>query len=265
MRYAIVSDIHANIEALDAVLGAIDKIDADRILCCGDLVGYHADPNECVDRIRERGITSIAGNHDLAAAGVKRLDTFWDVARHAIIWTRRRLRQENAEFLRNLPRFLKVDDRILLFHGALHPPIAPEDLHLEKESDIRQSFTAMANNYPSVPIAFFGHLHQPCTYRMQGSSITVLGPDRFKLEADGRYMVNPGSVGLSRDSDPNPAFVVFDSNTMEIEFHRVAHSNEIATTKARRAGLARPGILTWFLRKCARKFCKIVDCADVDY
>ncbi len=265
MRYAIISDIHANIEALDAVLDTVDGLEVDQILCCGDLVGYLASPNECVERIRERRIATIAGNHDLAAAGMKRLDSFWDVARQAIIWTRRQLSSENAEFLRSLPGIMTVDDRVLLFHGALHPATAPEDLHLESEEDIRQSFATMTRRHPSIRVAFFGHLHVPCVYRMREDAVEILDPRRLRLEADSHYLVNPGSVGLSRDSDPNPAFALYDAETGEIEFHRVIHSHVTATARADQAGLTRPGWLLWFLRKCARKLCKLVGCADVDY
>ena len=265
MRYAIISDIHANIEALDAVIETIEILNADKILCCGDLVGYFANPNECVARIRAMGITSIAGNHDLAAAGEKRLDSFWDVARHAIIWSRRQLTRKNIFFLRKLSGTTVIDDHILLFHGALHPATEPEDLHLENEADIRLSFKAFKKHHVSIKLAFFAHIHKPCINKLTNNKIEVLKSNQLQLDSGSYYIINPGSVGLSRDNDPRPSFLIYDSITATIEFQRVEHSNETAYRKAKKAGLVRPNPMLAFVRKVIRKLCKVVHCADVDY
>lgn len=265
MRYAIIADVHANIEALDAVLDKIDGLSVDRILCCGDLVGYYADPNECIDRLRERGIFGIRGNHDMAAAGAKRLDSFWEVARHALSWTRRVLREDNRTYLQNLPATAVVDERLLLFHGALHPDSDAEDLHLENEPDIRLSFEALLARYPALPIACFGHVHVPLVYRYTGDRVEKLSGSSVELEQGPRYLINPGSVGQPRDGDARPSFAVYDAGQHRIEFYRAEYAHAAAQAKARAAGLLRPHPILAFLRRAARKFCKWVGCADVDY
>lgn len=265
MRYAIISDIHANIEALDAVIERTASLDVDKILCCGDLVGYYANPNECVERIRDQGITSIAGNHDRAAAGQKRLESFWHVARHAIVWSRRQLTSENISFLQQLPESRVIDNHLLLFHGALHPLKDPEDLHLDIEEDIRLSFKALTERHAGIKLAFFGHLHVPCIYKYTNEQLEILEAGNLQLDNGSSYFINPGSVGLSRDSDPRPVFLVYDSELAKIEFEHVEHSNDAAIGKARQAGLLRPNFMLVFIRRVVRKICKIVHCADVDY
>ena len=265
MRYAIISDIHANIEALDAVLQSIDRLSVDETVCCGDLVGYYSNPNECIDRIRSRGISTIIGNHDMAAADLKRLDSFWHVARRAITWTRRNLSEENKTFLRDLPGTLIIDKLFLLFHGALHPDENPEDLHLENDADIRQSFAALQTRFPSLHIAWFGHMHIPRVYRLTNGKMDELEGSSFQLDPESLYLINPGSVGLSRDEDARPSFALYDSVTNRIDFHRCEHSHAEAKRKAGQAGLLRPSFMLTFIRRVIRKLCKIVNCADVDY
>lgn len=265
MRYAVISDIHANIEALEPVVEEIARLNVDRIVCCGDFVGYGVNPNECVEIAQSLGILSISGNHDLAAVGLKRLNGFWSVARNAIVWTRRKLTDHSSGYLRKLPTILVVDERFLLFHGALHPEYEPEDLHLEKEAEFVLSFKALEERFPLIKLAFFGHIHIPGVYKYGNDKVTRMLLEEVKLDDDSLYFINPGSVGQSRDRDPRASFLTYDTDRRVVQFHRVEYARDVTLEKIRAAGLFKPNPLLEFVRRVVRKLCKIVKCADVDY
>ncbi|MBF8251238.1 MAG: calcineurin-like phosphoesterase, partial [Deltaproteobacteria bacterium] len=152
MRYAIISDIHSNLEALEAVLAKISGFKVDEILCLGDIVGYNANPNECIDIVKRTGIRCIMGNHDSRASGLEEPDNFTPLAKEAVLWTRDRLSEENKGFLRKLPRELMID-RFFIFHGSIHDT----DRYIIDERDAMDNFE-MLGNIPGEPkTAFFGH------------------------------------------------------------------------------------------------------------
>jgi predicted phosphodiesterase len=236
MRYAIVSDIHANLEALTAVLEKIDSDQAvDQIICSGDLVGYYANPNECLRLIRERGIQCVAGNHDTVAAGRKEPLKFGASGRYAILWTRPRLTADNLRFLQSLPLMMTIDEKILVVHGSLHPQ-PNEDDYLNTPEQIRECFAAWPQVAPQIRLCFFGHTHRGLAYESSGAEIRKHKTQTLKLQ-DATYLVNPGSVGQPRDRDPRAAFAVFDDQTQTLEFHRVKFDREACYRKAEVAGL----------------------------
>jgi predicted phosphodiesterase len=230
VRVAVLSDIHSNLEALDAVLAAADEMSCDRMFVLGDIVGYGADPEAVVGRIVERGAVAIAGNHDLAAIGEFDVTWFNESATAAILWTTATLSEEAAGFLRSLNP-IRPDGAQLLVHGSVRDPAAE---YLLSARDAEASF-----DLGDFPLAFFGHTHLPTVFRRDPSGRVggwVL-PEREPIALDdgARYMLNPGSVGQPRDRDPRAAFLVWEDGRAVA--HRVTYPIERAAAKIRDAGL----------------------------
>lgn len=258
MRYAVIADIHANLEALAAVLAHVRTQAPDRIVCCGDLAGYHADPNECIRLVRAANALGIRGNHDMAACGMKDPGVMWDLAEKTIRWTQHELTPENAAYLAQLPATRVVDQRFLLIHGALHPRENPEDLHLDGQDDIRQSLEALVRHPAGVALCFFGHTHVPAVHRLTHGRVETLAPQAMTLERDAHYLVNPGSVGLARDGDHRAAWLLYDTETSRIEFHRVTYDRVSCQRKTRQAGLVRDPAALRLFHRAVRKLRRIV-------
>jgi predicted phosphodiesterase len=236
MRYAIISDIHANLEALEAVLLEIRDLKIDQILCCGDILGYYADPNQCMQRLQEAGVHSIVGNHDLAAIGAKDLTTFWSVARKAIEWTRPRLNAAHRTELQRMPKTIEQDD-FVIFHGALHIEENPEDFHMTSETDFLATIKALRITQKPASIGFCGHLHKPLAYQYHQGAMQKLPADHIQIKDGASYLFNPGSVGQSRDGDERASFLVYDDRRRSVQFHRVEYDRESTLRKAKREHL----------------------------
>jgi predicted phosphodiesterase len=202
-------------------------------------VGYHANPNECLELLERTGALSIAGNHDRAAAGVISPSSFGAVARHAINWTRRVLDPERALRLRALDVFDRLDETTCLVHAALHPE--PNDqYHLSTPARVNASFAKLVFGEIDARLCFFGHTHQVAVHRSDGRTSTLmsLGPAPAGVELDDAYyLVNPGSVGQPRDGDERAAFAVFDDRARALEFRRVEYDRAACLRKAEAAGL----------------------------
>jgi predicted phosphodiesterase len=238
MRYAVVSDLHANLEAVVAVFATIDRLGVDELVCLGDIVGYHANPNEVIDLVRARAHHVVAGNHDRAAVHSMTPDYFSGRAREAIEWTRTRVSAANRSYLAALPVSRHLEDRVLILHGAAHP--APnENVRLSDETAALASFAALEAQHPEIDVCLFGHIHLPLAYAWHGGRVTTLRSDRFTLEPGVRYLINPGSVGQPRDGDPRSAFMVLDSARRTVEYHRVPYDGAVTRARAERAGLIR--------------------------
>ncbi|HVY55868.1 MAG TPA: metallophosphoesterase family protein [Thermodesulfobacteriota bacterium] len=229
MRYAIISDIHANLEALLAVLDEIDKCGADCVICLGDIVGYGASPNECVEVIKERQILSLTGNHDKAACGLTEPIDFNPLARRAVLWTREALTPGNREFLRSLPEEGTAGD-FMIVHGAPSDP----DRYILSEYDAEEEFPLLGDHR----LCFFGHTHVRILYSLSGEGVGVSRDERVRLLGGASCLVNPGSVGQPRDRDPRAAFLIYDDRG-EVEFRRVAYPIETAMKKIIESGLDR--------------------------
>jgi predicted phosphodiesterase len=236
MRYLVLSDIHSNLEALDTVLRAAAAQRYTGVLVLGDLVGYGADPNAVVDRIRDlepRAV--IRGNHDKVAAGLEDAEDFNPVARAAAHWTRQALSPAASAFLRDLPAGpLVVDDSIEICHGS---PM-DEDLYVVGDVDAIQSIGASRR-----PVCLFGHTHVAMCASLdaqrrlevdvpQGNPefSVVLGPET-------KYLINPGSVGQPRDGDARAAYAIVDVEQATATLYRVAYPIEAAQKKIIAAGL----------------------------
>ncbi|HWR73375.1 MAG TPA: metallophosphoesterase family protein [Nitrospirota bacterium] len=232
MRYAIISDIHSNLEALRAVLDGLADTKVDATCCLGDVVGYNANPNECIDILRTEGIHCLMGNHDSRAAGLEEPDDFNPAAARAILWTREQLTPENRRFLHGLPREIRVDGLVLV-HGSLHDT----DRYILTVNDVQDNFRALRELEPPARIGFFGHTHVRIVFTLSNRSILIEQNENIRITDDRSYLINPGSVGQPRDGDPRAAFAVYDSDTSEISFHRVEYDIRVCQDKIIRAGL----------------------------
>jgi predicted phosphodiesterase len=239
MRYGVISDVHANREALDAVCRRLDAAHVERVICLGDIVGYHAHPNECVARIRERCDLVIAGNHDRAAAGTLDPAEFVFVARRAIAWTRGVLDPAHATYLARLASFARLDHATCLVHGALAPE--PNDLlHVSSPQRIASNLDALARR--PERLCWFGHTHRPMVHAWRAGRIASSpGVDSVALADGTRYLINPGSVGQPRDGDPRAACAICDDD--RIQFVRVEFDVSATRRAAEAAGLmSRPTV-----------------------
>jgi diadenosine tetraphosphatase ApaH/serine/threonine PP2A family protein phosphatase len=232
VRYAVFSDVHGNLEALEAVLADAARQRPDGYLCLGDLVGYGPDPNECVARVRALGAEAVAGNHDRAAVGEVDLDTFSPLARAAIEWTIQALGAEARTYLAALP--LRLETALFLaVHGSPRDPVEeyildlPTALAVFTESDFR--------------LCLVGHSHIPGLFVMDrrgriGMRALPAG-ESVPLDPAARYIVNVGSVGQPRDGDPRAAYLVLDTGGPTVTLRRLRYPVEVTQRKITSAGL----------------------------
>ncbi len=237
MRYAVISDIHSNLEALETVFREIDRIGVDRIVSLGDLVGYNADPNECVRMIEERNILSLMGNHDAAVCGLEDPADFNPIARAAVLWTRQVLEPRRRSFLEGLTPEATLSEGIRLVHGSL----IHRDHYLRSHYDIMENIRRMRGAEPEIRMLFFGHTHIQVAFAFEGEEPVVLSSRKFSVRDDSLYLVNPGSVGQPRDRDPRCAFLLYDGEAQTVEFVRLPYDINACSEKIISAGL--PGAL----------------------
>lgn len=234
MRYLILSDIHGNWEALEAVLRDA-RGEYDTVLCCGDLVGYGADPNRVIDWSRECVAHVVRGNHDKGCAGLDDLEWFNAVARAAATWTAASLTRENMQYLRSLPQGPLLIDSFQIVHGS---PL-DEDEYVVSPGDAAQTVP-----YTDRELSFFGHTHLQggfAAYRNVVRRMERPGRDERErdqaVEPNVLYLANPGSVGQPRDGDPRAAYLIYETEDRLLRFRRVAYEVEAAQAKIVRAGL----------------------------
>ena len=233
MRYLVISDIHANLEALQAVLAEAGHFDHTLVL--GDVIGYGADPNAVVDRLRQiERVTFIRGNHDKVGAGLETVSGFNHLARQAIQWTATALTDGNRSWVAALPRGpVQIDDLVEICHGSPFD----EDVYIFDELDVRQAFTSGHR-----PLCLFGHTHVPAAFSLAAATLQPVGPPRgtrfeIPLHAGTRYLVNCGAVGQPRDGDPRAAYGVVDTSARTVTVVRVEYDVPLAQAKILAAGL----------------------------
>jgi predicted phosphodiesterase len=235
---AVISDIHANREALEAVLGEISRERIGAIVCLGDIVGYNADPAACIRLLRDTGATCIAGNHDRAVTSQITTEGFNPLAARAVEWTRSKLSPEELEWLAALPLKATIQHRLVAVHGALHPDVGCEIVRLDTDEKRQLSFEALAA-YPSgTRICAFGHTHRPGIYEMRDGTMTTHEGESATIHDGSLYLVNPGTVGQPRTSDRRPSYIVLDLDTGTVSLRRVSYDASRALAKTRKAGLA---------------------------
>ncbi len=230
MRYAILGDIHGNLEALTAVLAHSEGQTVDVRLSLGDVVGYGADPAACLEAVRETCAAVVKGNHDEMAATDTPLNGINIWAEEAMLWTRRSLSAEQRLWLDALPLTHVPEPDLLLTHGSPADPAAFRYLDLMLTA--HEAFDAMKES-----VCFVGHTHKPWHYVARGEKVVGHRLESCDLDPQARHLVNAGSVGQPRDLDPCAAYVVYDTGTRRLDLHRVPYDLEAAGDKIRAAGL----------------------------
>ena len=238
MRILVLSDLHANLTALQSSLDAAEGA-WDRVVCLGDVVGYGPDPNEVTTWMRESGGITIRGNHDKAVAELMATDDFNPVARMAVEWTRSQLSNENLDWLAALPQGPLEAEGLVLVHGAFQD----EDEYVFTPS---QALEGLLDS--TLPVTFYGHTHHQGGFAYQDSQLEVLqlhpknSETHFALRIEGqkRYLLNPGSVGQPRDGDPRASFAIADLEHNAVEFWRVPYDINEVQQRMRSAHLPEP-------------------------
>ena len=226
---AVISDIHGNLEALEAVLEDAKRRRAEKILCLGDVVGYGANPNECLARVREVAEATVLGNHDAAALDASLAENFNDVARQAIDWTRHQLTPENRAFLETLPLEHVIED-LRFVHAS---PVDPAAWHyILTEQEAWDAFEACPE-----PICFIGHSHVPLRVLLVNGRLEVAGDESIRVADETRALVNVGSVGQPRDGNWRASYALFDPRERRVVARRVEYDRPAASDKIRGAGL----------------------------
>jgi predicted phosphodiesterase len=231
MKLSLISDIHSNIHAFNAVLEEIDKRGVDQIFALGDIVGYNAFPKEVLELVRARNIASIMGNHDIVCCGRENPIWFNSTAREASLWTRKQLSEEEKRYLWNLPNEQRIQKTIYAVHGS---PVSRDD-YLMDMMDALNCFQHLPDS--KIQICFFGHTHIPSIFSSHGPSHDSIGEGRQNLSARNRYFINPGAVGQPRDGDPRASFAILDTEEISLEFIRVKYDLEAAMNAIVSAGL----------------------------
>jgi predicted phosphodiesterase len=230
MRYIIFSDLHSNLEALNQFEKEIEMIDHDKLVCLGDIVGYGADPNSCVEWVIKNADFSVAGNHDWAAVNKTDITYFNSDAYASCLWTREILTEKNKEFLLSLP-LDHEEGGIYWVHAS---PYQPEAWHY-----VTSKYGGKRNfKHFKTSTCFVGHSHKPIILEQTADGeVKDYVSDIWKIEPGNRYIFNDGSLGQPRDGNTNPAFMIYDSKEKIVKIHRFEYDYNVAQDKIRDRGL----------------------------
>jgi len=238
VKLALVSDIHANLEALEPILSDIASRGIDRIVCLGDIVGYNTRPAECIALLRRADALCIAGNHDLAVCGRITTKTFSKAAARAVAWTQRHLARDDLNFLAGLPLKAVIGGQLIAVHGALHPHTDCATVRLDNDERRMQSFQALMADPSGARVCAFGHTHYAGIYEYRDGRIASLPDSQIKLRPDAYYLINPGTVGQPRARDRRASYMVVDLAQRTLNLHRVDYDESAPLAATRKAGLA---------------------------
>jgi predicted phosphodiesterase len=228
MKYAILADIHANLEALEVVLKDAKDQNCTHYACLGDVVGYGANPKECLDIIREMGMPCVKGNHDEYCSNEGNMEGFNPYAAQAVIWTRQQLTEDDRKWLQEL-KYLRLVASFSIVHATLDAP--QRWGYVFNRLDAAASFT-----YQNTAVCFFGHTHVPVAF-IRDSVVRGGTYSKFRVEPGRKYFVNVGSIGQPRDGNPKAAYVVYDLNENSMELRRLDYDIKAAQDKIIKAGL----------------------------
>ena len=231
MRTAILTDIHANLEALTACVAAAESQKVDRFVCLGDTVGYGADPNAACDLVRQKCQFAVLGNHDAAVAGRMDYSYYYAAAREVLDWTALHLTPENMEWLRALP-YQKTEGEITYGHASPRDPAAFEYVFaLEQAEDLLTRADRLSR------LTFIGHSHLQRAFLL-GETVRDVWAEKLRIDKERRYLVSIGSCGQPRDYDPRACYGIWDDSARIVEFHRVQYNAEKTSKKILEAGLS---------------------------
>jgi len=234
VRYAIISDIHANLEALEAALAEIRRISPDKVFCLGDLVGYGASPSECIEAARQAVRVTVAGNHDHGAAGLTDIRYFNSYARHAVMWTAAQLSREHLTYLAALPLVHVESGKFRIVHATPSDPGQWNYIFTREQA--RAEFGAFDEQ-----VCFVGHSHQAGIFEMLEDGTVGPAGDHLNVLPGHRYMINVGSIGQPRDGDPRGCICTYDEAKGDVAMVRVAY--DVAGAQKRIIGAGLPPIL----------------------
>ena len=228
MKYAIIADIHANLEAFQVVLQDIEKQKCTHVACLGDVVGYNANPKECLDTVRAMNIPCVKGNHDEFCSSDTPMEGFSPHAAEAGNWTREQLTEDDRKWLREL-KFLRLVSNFTIVHATLDAP--------QRWGYVFDKLAAAASfTYQNTSVCFFGHTHVPVAF-IRDSVVRGGTYSKFKVEPGRKYFVNVGAVGQPRDGNPKAAYVIFDMDEGSIELRRLDYDIPTTQKKILDAGL----------------------------
>ena len=235
-RIAIISDIHGNLEALEAVFKAIEADGVEYVVHLGDLVGYNANPRECLQLLQQKHVISILGNHDYGVLEPDAAENFNVLAFQALTYSMRQLSEQDRRFLLNMPRTEVLWDRFLLCHGT------PENLetYILNIFQAKRIFNLLDRYYSGVRVCFFGHTHIQHVWASDPRGkvfFPASSEDSLELEAEHLYLVNPGSVGQPRQKDNRARYLLFDTDRELLTFRAVGYDIQKAQAKIRKAKL----------------------------
>jgi predicted phosphodiesterase len=236
MKALIVSDLHANAEALRSVMARVRRKKFDQVICLGDFVGYGAQPNQVLDVMRTMHASKlyIRGNHDRVASGLDDGSGFNNAAKHAALWTRDHLSAPNRHFLQELPHGPVRKDGVMICHGSPHD----EDEYVFNEHHAAQVFATF-----DAPMILYGHTHLPVVFSIDGEGrvrgVSIRSEAVIRLDPGLRYLINPGSVGQPRDRNPQASFAMYDARRHTVQFFRVEYDVEKTQASILKAGLPR--------------------------
>lgn len=228
MKYAIIADIHANLEAFQVVLEDIKAQNCTHVACLGDVVGYNANPKECLDIVRGMNIPCVKGNHDEYCSTDENLEGFNPHAAEAVNWTRKQLTPEDRQWLKDL-KYLRLVSSFSIVHATLDVP--------QRWQYVFDKLAAAASfTYQNTGVCFFGHTHVPMAF-VRTNEVRGGSYSKFKIEQGKKYFINVGSVGQPRDGDPKAKYVVYDMDEGSIELRKLDYDIATAQKKILDAGL----------------------------
>jgi predicted phosphodiesterase len=234
VRIAFLSDIHANLEALHSVIADVRRHQVDQIWSLGDLVGYSCLPQETLALVRELGIRSVQGNHDLMASGQLEPEQCGPNARAAIFWSRQILSPDEKDYLASLPSRAVIESELLCQHSRFNDPVG----YLWRPEQYAQQHRLLKDAYPRVRLCFSGHTHIPGVAEVgPNGRVRWLYPGTMTLSPSRFYFVNPGSVGHPRDQDDRACYAIYDGSTHALTFHRVAYNHGAVAADNARHGI----------------------------
>ncbi|MGB2600136.1 MAG: metallophosphoesterase family protein, partial [Candidatus Omnitrophota bacterium] len=231
MIYIIFSDVHGNLEAFDAAVKSMPDAKDKKLLCAGDIVGYGANPNECIDKVISLGAPSIKGNHESAALGQTDISIFNRSAAEAVRWTMKQLTPDGNAYIESLP-LIHEEPSFTMVHGTLHDP--GDFRYMLTNVEATRTFEVLEKK-----ICFVGHSHVPAVFSLEDGRVDLSFKNKVKLKKEAKYIINVGSVGQPRDGDWRACYCVYDSGKEEVELRRVEYDIETAQKKIIDAGLPR--------------------------
>lgn len=229
MKYAILGDIHANLEALNAVLEDSKQQGVTHYACTGDVVGYNADPKNCLQNIRKLDCKIAQGNHDYYAACNESMELFTPMAQKSIRWSRKQLSTFDRKFLRQLPTIVDIEN-FTIVHSSLNSPRLWNYIFNTKTAEM--NFRNQFNN-----VCFFGHTHVPLAFIKSDDALRKGFYNTLNIQPGFKYLINVGSVGQPRDREPNAAYAIYDMENQTVTLRRVQYDIETTQKKIRAAGL----------------------------